>query len=305
MNDSDLIPIKVDVKVDSKDAAKVLNKFIDTIKAPFAYWAKNKEPIKQAEAETKAALIRAKSIGPIAEELEMNKAEAISLILRADQREQYDKIRQQRNIEAIVQGSIDVLPPTAKDDPVEEDWITAFFEDCKNVSEEKLQSLWSHILAGEVAEPGSYPKRTLSFIKTLSQSEADLFTKFCSILCCNYKLHYVHIRLTDEIHLTDYGIDYSDIMELESLGLLRFDANTVWYFDAPEPAALSYFNETLYLYPKIREGRIQFSAFPLTNLGNTLARISGANKNDKYKLALIEKMSGNNLIISDLPPRKW
>ena len=182
--------------------------------------------------------------------------------------------------------------------------ITDFFEKCKNVSEKKMQSLWSRILAGEVAEPGSYSKRTLSFIKVLSQSEADLFTKFCSLLLLDHSTGFMHIKLQHEAKLDDYGIEYLDLMEMESLGLLRFDDATSWYFDAPDPGVLSYLDEPLYLYPKHPTGRLSFNVIPLTKLGNTLARISGAKKNDKYKLATIELFSNSGLYISELPPRK-
>lgn len=303
MDDSNLTPIKVDVKLDSKDAANVLNKLIETIKAPFAYLAKHKEPIKRAKAETEAALIRARSIGPIAEALGLSKEDAASLILHADQREQYDKIRQQKNIESIVQGSIEFLPSTVKDEPVEEDWTTEFFEQCKNVSDEKMQFLWSRILAGEIAEPGSYSKRTLSFIKTLSQSEAEIFTKFCSLLWFDSNSGFMHIKLSHKIKLEDFDIHYIDLMELESLGLIRFDDATVWYFEAPDPVALFYFDELLFLYPKKQKGRIQFNILPLTKLGNTLARISGAKNNDKYRSAILDKFTNEGLFISELPPR--
>lgn len=303
MDDSNLTPIKVDVKLDSKDAANVLNKLIETIKAPFVYWAKNKEPIKQAEAETEAALIRARSAGPIAEELGLSKEDAASLILRADQRDQYDKIRQQKNIESIVQGSIEFLPSTVKDEPVKEDWATEFFEQCKNVSEEKMQSLWSRMLAGEIAEPGSYSKRTLSFIRTLSQSEAELFTKFCSLLWFELDTGFMHIKLSDETNLEDYDIAFLDMLELDSIGLIKFDHTTGWYSETPGPAKLSYFDEILFVYPKNEKIRMEFSIFVLTKLGNTLARISGAKKNDKYKSAVLDRLSKNGLFISELPPR--
>ena len=102
MATDDHLPIKVTVKADTKDASKLFEKLIDTIKAPFSWWAKTREPVTEAKAEVDAALIRARAIEPLAKELGITKEEAIFLVLRSEQREAFDRIRQQKNIESIV-----------------------------------------------------------------------------------------------------------------------------------------------------------------------------------------------------------
>ena len=42
-----------------------------------------------------------------------------------------------------------------------------------------MQKLWGRLLAGEVASPQSYSKRTLQFLKTLSKREAAAFERYC------------------------------------------------------------------------------------------------------------------------------
>ena len=53
----DQLPIKIDVKVDSKDARKFLTKLIDTITRPFAWWAQFKEPVLQAQSDIRAIFL--------------------------------------------------------------------------------------------------------------------------------------------------------------------------------------------------------------------------------------------------------
>lgn len=178
MPEEDNMPIKIQVKADSKDAAKVINKIIDTVKAPFSWWATSKEPVLQAKADVEATLIRARAIEPLAETLGIRKDEAISLVLRADQREQFDRIRQQRNLENIVQSAIELAPETTNEQPVEEDWTSEFLDSCKNVTDKDMQTLWARILAGEVSNPGKYSKRTLNYLKTMDKTEAEAFTAF-------------------------------------------------------------------------------------------------------------------------------
>ena len=86
----DLVPIKVDLKanlkVDSKDMANCFNKLLDTIQAPFSWWAKNREPISKEKAETKAARIRVKAAQDLMTKSGLRKKEAESLVLRSNQR---------------------------------------------------------------------------------------------------------------------------------------------------------------------------------------------------------------------------
>lgn len=297
------VPIKIDVKANSKDAANVINKLIDTIKAPFSWWAKGKEPVLQAQAEVDAMLIRARSIEPLAEALGVTKEEATSLVLRSEQREQLEKIRQQKNIETIVQTAVEMLPHNASEKPVDEDWTTEFLESCKNVTNEEMQSIWARILAGEVVEPGTFNKRTLAFVKTLSPQEAALFTKFCGLLWNDPYHGLIHITLNNDELAKNFGISYLDIVELESLGLIRFDTNTAVNWEAPGVPLIYYYGEPFYFYPKQQNGKITINVFPLTKLGSSIVKIAGGTRNVEYMSAVFETIKSKNVILCDKPPR--
>lgn len=299
------LPIKINIKADTKDATKVIEKLIDTIKAPFSWWAKTREPVTEAKAQVDAALIRAKAITPLAEALGITKEDAISLVLRSEQRAGFEQIRQQKNIESIVDGAIELLPFSVSPRPVDEDWTTDFIDSCKNISSKEMQTLWARILAGEVTEPGSFSKRTIAFVKTLSVSEAHLFTRFCSFLWYDPKaMIYAYIRTEDDNLLKDCGINFIDLMELDALGLIVYHDTTQYTVDAPnEVAEFNYFGETYYFYPKIREGSVSFSALALTKLGASLVGISGATPRDDYKNAAIEAISQNNIFLDQRPPK--
>ena len=304
MENPNNVPIKIDVKANSKDAANVINKLIDTIKAPFSWWAKGKEPVVQAQAEVDAMLIRARSIEPLAEALGITKEDATSLVLRSEQREQYEKIRHQKNIESIVQTAVEILPTNAiSEKPVDEDWTAEFFESCKNVSNEEMQSIWARILAGEVVEPGTFNKRTLAFVKTLSPQEAALFTKFCGLLWHDPSNGLIHISLSDDELAKKFGISYLDIVELESLGLIRFDASTEINWEAPGVPLIFFYGEPFYFYPKQQNGKIQINVTPLTKLGSSIATIAGGTRNNEYMNAVFETINSKNVFLCDKPPR--
>ena len=85
------------------------------------------------------------------------------------------EIRRQENIESIVHNASNNLPEECSEDLVDQDWMADFFDCCKDVGNEQVQSLWGKLLAGEVTEPGTYSRRALNTLKLMSSSEASLF----------------------------------------------------------------------------------------------------------------------------------
>ena len=303
MEDPNMIPVKIDVKTDSKDVADVTKKLIDTIRAPFSWWAKGREPIAQAKAETEAMLIRAQSIEPLVEALGITKEEVTALVLRSDQRDYYEKIRHQKNIENIAQHASEMLPNQVSDEPVDPDWTAEFLENCKNVSNEEMQSIWARILAGEVVQPGSFSKRTLAFVKTLSKQEASLFTKFCNLVWQHSEHNYLHVALADDKLKDNFGISYLDLTELDSLGLIKHDSSTSFNWESPKVSFMSYFGEPFFLYPKNPNGKIAINVIVLTKLGASLLSISGASRNENYLNACLEQFSLKKMFPYNLPPK--
>jgi hypothetical protein len=300
MNEESLpmkLDLKANLKLDSKDAAGCINKLIETIRAACSWWAAGKEPIVEAKANTKATLIRAEAVQPLMETLGVTKEEAVALVFRSEQRELCQSIRQQQNIEAIVQGAIRMLPESVNEQPVDEDWTADFFEQCKNVSNEKMRSVWSKILAGEVAQPGSFSRRTLSFVRQLSPAEADLFTRFCSLVWRDTSRDMFVIREMDFKSLEAYGVVVRDLMELEALGLIILDLYTTEGFNwTHDDNRCFYFDESYCAYPvNDDQPENQVSAIPLTRLGMELAPIAGAEKNETYKLHAIQILKAKGI----------
>src|SRR5262245_24260966 len=135
-----------------------------------AMWYKPKAIVKEAKAIAEAQLIVAK--GEIATR---------KLFQRAAIRFVNTETRRQENIDATVEEASTLLPPTASGEPVSSDWMAAFMDNCQDVSEPEMRSLWAKILAGEVAEPNTFSRRTLNLLKSLDRQDAECFAKYCSI----------------------------------------------------------------------------------------------------------------------------
>lgn len=127
--------------------------------------------IKRAEAEAKAEEIKV-----------LAGIELSAIQQRGIERLVHQEARKQENIENITAQAAKELPPNAKAEELDEDWVAHFFDRCDKVSDETMQSLWSSLLAGEATKPGTYSKRTVDFVASMDKKDAELFTKFCQFV---------------------------------------------------------------------------------------------------------------------------
>ncbi len=144
------------------------------------------------------------------------------------------EVRAQENIEAITLKALPQISEDAKPEDVNDDWIAGFFDKSKLISDEQMQSLWAHILAGEANAPGRFSKRTISVVANLDKTEAEMFTKFCS---CTLKIRDRHVPFVyssvQSISISDVarkmaiynsgGITFETIAHLEAAGLIQSD----------------------------------------------------------------------------------
>lgn len=63
---------------------------------------------------------------------------------------------------------------------MDDDWIVNFFDKCRLVRDEQMQSLWARILAGEANKPGTFSRRTVNFVASMDKIDASAFTHLCS-----------------------------------------------------------------------------------------------------------------------------
>ena len=134
----------------------------------------------QAEADVTVAAPRAKADIEVVQL--QNKLALHKIQDRADERVRRLKAKRQKNLEAIAAQAALQLPAHVSDQPVDEDWVAQFLDHCQDVSNENMQSVWARLLAREVGKPGSFSLRTLALVRVMSRNDADMFTRFCSVL---------------------------------------------------------------------------------------------------------------------------
>ncbi len=231
---------------------------------------------------------------------------------RAVERVRSTQERRQRNIEQIVEKAADEVPDAdvdVSDTPVDPDWTARFFEKCQGVSDEQMQRLWARVLAGETAQPGSFSRKTLAVVDVMTMQNADLFTRLCSTTW--YIVDSVEILIYSPNPVSSRlsgGLSFEDFVNLDSLGLVRFDHDSGFTIstsiagvksdDAGIP--LNCFGEAYSLSYDLpdRNGLAMPAGIAiLTEAGRELSIIAGGRRSDDYRDAVFDHLRTNGWTI--------
>lgn len=213
--------------------------------------------------------------------------------------------RKQENIENITAQAAQQLPPDAKTDDLEEDWVAHFFDRCDKVSDKEMQSLWSRLLAGEATKPGTYSKRTVDFVASMDKKDAELFTRFCQFTWMVAGPVPLIFDNNDEIYKKN-GIDFAALKHLDAIGLISFESVSgyrvtgqrkythVFYFGTP----------TLVEHTKDQDNELKLGQALFTQAGRELVNVCGARRNQEFYEYSIKKLADQGVILSCLLPNQ-
>lgn len=260
--------------VKTKGASKALIKLVEVVSGAIGRVYTPVETVLNAYADAKAEKIRAIASG------------TLPLAVRAAERVAHIEERRQQNIEQIIAITASELPPKVSAEPLDTDWVSAFFEQCKDIGSEHMQQIWAKILAGEVATPGSFSKRTLSIVQAMTKEEAALFTRFGSLLFELRKGEYSFVIPTYEVYTfirANIATSREEV-KLRDIGLLG--AATLNIHTDEKDLSIRYFGQPYLLsIPKRSPAQIKEASpsedfdikyLPLTDAGNELVPIAGA-----------------------------
>lgn len=243
--------------------------------------------VRKAKADAEARLILAHA-----------DAEAKEISYRANVRISHLELRREKNIEAITLNAIKELPESVDDRPLDEDWIVHFFNSCQDIGDKEMQILWSKLLAGEVTHPGKYALRTMNLVKTLNKDEAQLFTKYCSYLLQDTNGFYLrpNIEETKELFWKE-GLHALAINHLKDIGLIATN-DLVFPFNRHIDYEFYYFKQKYVLRFTGSFLTFNLPVNTLTDTGNELVAISGANYNEQYEVCLTEALKKHSIDLS-------
>jgi hypothetical protein len=247
-------------------AAERAAKIIDDHLAPRA-------SIKKAMAEVEVARLEAQRDV----EKSRGRFELASFEYRAHARLSEEAARHQENIEKVAALALKSLPDSARPEDVERDWLTFFFERCRGVTNEEMQSMWSKVLSEELIEPGSISRKTIEVVNLLDKNLAHRFTALCSFVCVIDGLPCSLVYEPAPPTLQIVGLGYADALELADAGLIRMQLVDGTTFTSKGPPdyklKVTYFGREFVLTPK---GSFNHGRITLTQAGVELYSIAGA-----------------------------
>lgn len=244
---------------------------------------------KIAEAEAEAEKIKAIA------NIELSEIEQRGL-----ERLMHQEGRKQKNIESITAKAIKELPPEAKTEELEEDWVAHFFDKCDKVSDEAMQSLWSSLLAGEATKPGTYSKRTVDFVASMDKKDADIFTRFCQFTWVIEEPSPLVFNTDNEIYKKE-GIDFTALKHLDAIGLISFSGSGYRKVGFQKQSVFFYYGQqTLVEFPKEKDNEIKAGKVLFTQAGKELVNICGAKRNQDFYEYAVQELSKQGLVLSSL-----
>ncbi len=272
--------------IDLKSLTKPVEMLIEKISNVVGVLYEPKRIEREAEAQAKADVIKAKS-----------ENEITALRQRSEHRRMMEEMRHQKNMESITAKALPQLNDNADASQMDDDWLANFFAKCRIVSNDEMQTLWSRILAGEANTPGAYSKRTVNCLSEMDKDEAEFFKKLCGF-CWRCKItkdflptnsfaisNQVYQEVVNDPDLVSplifdssdaiynkHGIRFEILEHFDSIGLIKFfmsvDDNFIWTFNEDIGILGIYQDKTFFLSPSsiekaqrtVRLGVVSFTA---------------------------------------------
>jgi hypothetical protein len=275
----------------SKPAVVLMEKISDAIGVYF-------EPhriTRMARAEAEAQKIKATA-----------QIETTELQQRALRRFLAEEAKKQDNIESITAKALPYLEAESKPQDIENDWITNFFDKCRLISDEQMQTLWAKVLAGEANSSGSYSKRTINFLSSLDKEDSVLFTSLCGFAWSFGSL--IPLIYDEQAPIyTNHGITFNALEHLDDIGLVSFvSLGTYGQTGLPKYGCVFYYEARINIEFQLeKDNQLNTGKVLLTKTGQELAPICGSKPIPGFLDYVLDRWSETGLILSCAYPRKY
>lgn len=282
---------------------KAVAKFIDTVGDQLGFSLKAWHICRQGRAEASVRIEHAKADAEIALIKTQNDLAIQDIRIRAAERTRKKEERRQKNVEKIAKDACDLMPEEVSDTPVEQDWTTQFFEQCQDISDEQMQSVWSKILAGEIARPGSYSLRTLSLVRELSKRDAEHFNLLGTAIWrleTQFRPFIFDISKLDKY--PEMAINPPLLFALEEAGLIRMAVPNFSKNFPPNTRAPIQYGDRIYVLGNSEKTTLHTGAVDLTTAGQELAGILSRNPVSGYHDETLRYIRAQGWSITDYDP---
>jgi hypothetical protein len=128
-----------------------------------------------------------------------------------------ETLRRELNLSRVILTAEDYLDanpsePDSETATISEDWLFRWRDYASQVSSSEIQHLWARVIAREIKMPGSFSFRALDFLRNVTAEEASVVERTAAFQIADF--------LPDYRVLETYGVDFVDLLQLQSIGLV-------------------------------------------------------------------------------------
>lgn len=223
---------------------------------------------------------------------------SVKLTERTDRRLLNLELRRQQNIESITEKAGRVLRDTVSAKPVSQDWIAYFFSASQDVSDNKVQRLWAELLAGEVAKPGSFSRRTIETLRVIDHTDACLFELISNYVMSwdSETLRFIPSTMATNSYIASKGLTEDRLSHLMKMGFLQ--EGLVKNIEDGQTIDLKYVDRTYVLEnPKSTNllGYKSVLLWHLTDVGSEIYQLTDHNLDNGYISSLVKGLEEKGL----------
>lgn len=222
-----------------------------------------------------------------------------SLFQRAEQRRAFNAIRQEKNIENVIEMTAEDIKNSTgvSDESVDSTWIYRFFDAVKDIDSEDIQRIWSKILSKEIVSPNSTSLRTLETLRNMSTKEAHSFEKIMPYVI-NFGGDTCLVSSDLEL-MTSFNITTEDYFLSDWCGLIQMVpfCNVSDMVDSKDQRRNLWTKDRLLLITNKTDGNIKLqidNIYLLTMAGKELFNILYSEPNNEFFIKWVERLHSAN-----------
>lgn len=191
--------------------------------------------------------------------------ECVKLALVSNHKQVFRQYKNQMDITKIALDNIKETNSN-KINEVDDDWISYFYDNAKNISNVNIQLVWGKLLSNEINNPNSIPKSLIYTLTVISNDCAKKFNIMCKFVVNEDFPLIPHGEFT-EIFLS-YGLNFNDFLDLQRLGLVIYDG--VGYAKYTKEESIVFAINNTILEVKANNGRVSIGDVLFTSDGAAL-----------------------------------
>ena len=216
------------------------------------------------------------------------------------QRIEFQERKRQANILSVVRAAAAELGDKEVSDHIPDpDRAARFFDSVQDVSSEDLQKIWGKVLSGEVETPGRTSLRTLSILKDMSQSDANVLSQ-----CAEYRIaSFIVADFYQDLSGDEGG---NNIVRLQEIGLMHssFSVSVPLQLDVDGRWTREYQGQLLLIEGSPGtdlEQALMMKTSVFTRTGLELAKFCEGTPNFKYISLFAELLQENGCTLKSAP----